>query len=321
VQQAIVRMFLRLRAPRIARAEVAWPGVPRWVTPLPTGLFGGETLHVYAGFAAPPQGAATLTLVPAGPGQVLGDTVALPTAVLDAPSLPRMAAALRIESAGKDEALALALRHQLLTAQTNCVIVHERAEGEKATDLPQLQKIAQMHAAGWGGMGTVFADAKVSRCVARAGSMSLADVSMMEFEGIACDAVPRSPGPFFDECMPMQLPESEQVNIEAILAALDALYAGPTTGGPLPTTIAGLLVLGVDSVVGDYLRSLSAAGHGEELVVRVFLAALLPQARSLGVSRQLQRALRNLFTNATEHAELRREVLHWLFGMSELASS
>ena len=125
------------------------------MTPLPTGLFGGETLHVYAGFAAPPQGAATLTLVPAGPGQVLGDTVALPTAVLDAPSLPRMAAALRIESAGKEEALSLALRHQLLTAQTNCVIVHERAEGEKATDLPQLQKIAQMHAAGWGGVGTV----------------------------------------------------------------------------------------------------------------------------------------------------------------------
>ncbi len=157
VQQAIVRMFLRLRAPRIARAEVAWPGVPRWVTPLPSGLFGGETLHVYAGFAAPPQGAATLTLVPAGPGQVLGDTVALPAAVLDAPSLPRMAAALRIESAGKEEALSLALRHQLLTAQTNCVIVHERAEGEKATDLPQLQKIAQMHAAGWGGVGTVHA--------------------------------------------------------------------------------------------------------------------------------------------------------------------
>ena len=68
-----------------------------------------------------------------------------------------MAAALRIESAGKEEALALALRHQLLTAQTNCVIVHERAEGEKATDLPQLQKIAQMHAAGWGGVGTVHA--------------------------------------------------------------------------------------------------------------------------------------------------------------------
>ncbi|MBK6337985.1 MAG: hypothetical protein IPF60_20530 [Betaproteobacteria bacterium] len=66
VQQAILRTFLRMRAPRVERAEIAWPGTPTWVTPLPQGLFGGETLHAYAGLRRPPQGAATLTLVPTG---------------------------------------------------------------------------------------------------------------------------------------------------------------------------------------------------------------------------------------------------------------
>ena len=35
--------------------------------------------------------------------------------------------------------------------------MHPRAAGDKATDLPQLQKIVHMQAAGWGGVGTVAA--------------------------------------------------------------------------------------------------------------------------------------------------------------------
>ena len=66
-----------------------------------------------------------------------------------------MAAATRIESADEDAKLVLALQYSLLTDRTNFIVVHARAEGEKAQALPELRTIAQMHAAGWGGVGSV----------------------------------------------------------------------------------------------------------------------------------------------------------------------
>ncbi|MBK7792615.1 MAG: VWA domain-containing protein [Betaproteobacteria bacterium] len=110
VQQAILRTFLRLRVPRVERAEIAWPGTPAWQTPLPQGLFGRETLHAYAGYAAAPRGTATLKLLPTGDAEPLCDTVALPDSVVAEATMPRMAAALRIDRATPEEALALALR-------------------------------------------------------------------------------------------------------------------------------------------------------------------------------------------------------------------
>ncbi len=53
-EAGILRMFARLRSPRVDHADVVWPGVPVWVTSPPRGLFGGETVHVFAGFAAAP---------------------------------------------------------------------------------------------------------------------------------------------------------------------------------------------------------------------------------------------------------------------------
>jgi hypothetical protein len=52
-------------------------------------------------------------------------------------------------------ALELALRHQLVTDGTNLFLVHRRVGDDKATDLPALQKINSMLAAGWGGTGSV----------------------------------------------------------------------------------------------------------------------------------------------------------------------
>ena len=39
LEAAILRMFSRLRAPRVENADVAWPVTPGWTTPLPSGLF------------------------------------------------------------------------------------------------------------------------------------------------------------------------------------------------------------------------------------------------------------------------------------------
>ena len=60
-----------------------------------------------------------------------------------------------MSSISEREQLKLAIDYQLITEQTNCILVHTRSAEDKATDLPELQKIAQMQAAGWGGAGTV----------------------------------------------------------------------------------------------------------------------------------------------------------------------
>lgn len=70
--------------------------------------------------------------------------------------LSRIAAAYRlndIEKANEREAIALA--YQLVTGETNLILVHERAENEKADDLPELHQVRPMLAAGYSGNGTV----------------------------------------------------------------------------------------------------------------------------------------------------------------------
>ncbi len=39
---------------------------------------------------------------------------------------------------GNSEQREIVVRYQLITEHTNCVLVHERAEAEKAKDLPEL---------------------------------------------------------------------------------------------------------------------------------------------------------------------------------------
>ena len=79
-EAGILRMFARLRGPRVDHADVVWPGAPAWVTTPPRGLFGGETIHVFAGFAAAPTGDVAIRLVPAGHGEPLAAHATLPAA-------------------------------------------------------------------------------------------------------------------------------------------------------------------------------------------------------------------------------------------------
>lgn len=53
------------------------------------------------------------------------------------------------------QALGLALKYQLVTDQTNLLLVHIREEAKKAEGLPTLDRITHMQAAGWGGVGSV----------------------------------------------------------------------------------------------------------------------------------------------------------------------
>jgi hypothetical protein len=85
----------------------------------------------------------------------------------------RLVAGARIlATTNEAEATELAIQYQLASKYTNLLLVHIRAEEEKADGLPKLEKIQQMQAAGWGGFG----NADVSR-----GSTVLYSRSMASF--------------------------------------------------------------------------------------------------------------------------------------------
>ena len=158
VADAVVRMFRRMRAAQSVELQVNWGAEPRWQSALPRQLFDGETVHLFATFATPPASPPVLSLACAAqPGQ------SQPAAMTQDPkgTVSRLGGARQMAEASSDEdALSLALRYQLVSAQTNLFLVHVRADDDKATGLPQLQQIEQMQAAGWGGFGSVKSSMK-----------------------------------------------------------------------------------------------------------------------------------------------------------------
>jgi hypothetical protein len=73
-----------------------------------------------------------------------------------------------------------------VTEQTNLFLVHERAAEDKAKDLPTLQHIAQMQAAGWAGHSTVLYQSMKTEVLALQCHSSPPD---MLFENVRASAV------------------------------------------------------------------------------------------------------------------------------------
>jgi Ca-activated chloride channel family protein len=159
VAEVIVRMFRRMRSTRCTEVKVDWGQDIVWQSNLPSTLYGGDTLHLCARLAKIPESAPILTWVAqdtamqASAQQLQSQSPAL---------LPRLVAFQQIAQliSGKEsqeQTLALALKYQLVTDQTNLILVHVREDDKKAEGLPELDKVNHMLAAGWGGVGSVDA--------------------------------------------------------------------------------------------------------------------------------------------------------------------
>ncbi|MEK8029259.1 VIT domain-containing protein [Ideonella sp. DXS29W] len=170
LEAAVDRMFTRIRQQPLGRVRLQWRGAeahaPAWVAGLPGQVFAGDMVHVFAGFegAVPAEVALVAedgdTFVAQGSLPASAEHQAAPeSAQAGAASLARMAASARLGGLDDEQALALALRYQLLTDRTHFLVVHERSDADKATDLAELHTVASMLAAGWGGMGEAAAAA------------------------------------------------------------------------------------------------------------------------------------------------------------------
>jgi Ca-activated chloride channel family protein len=161
VEPAVLRMFARLRSPKLDRVSVVWPGgqQPEWMTPVQPSVFDGDTVNVFALFHKAPVGEVRLIgMRTGGDAPEMIGSAEFGRTIESAATLSRMAAQARVAAFGSEfaeEATRLSVAYQLVTAQTNYLLVHQRAEGEQAAEMPELHKVAQMIPAGWGGTGSV----------------------------------------------------------------------------------------------------------------------------------------------------------------------
>jgi Ca-activated chloride channel family protein len=153
IEQAIVRTFHRIRHAESMELHVDWGCKPIWESELPFGVFDNDTVHVFARFNSEPTQAPVLMWT--GSEQIGSAKV---EAIMHSKNdlVPRMVGSQQIKNTESDEEIsALAIKYQLVTDQTNLFLIHIRAEEDKAKELPELQIIAQMQAAGWAGQSSV----------------------------------------------------------------------------------------------------------------------------------------------------------------------
>jgi Ca-activated chloride channel family protein len=149
MQKAVERLLIRLRQSQAAEQTFHCEAPMLWSTPSARHATPGGSMSTWSQLQATPGDLVVSTGKPAQKCLVQW---------CEHIELSRIAAALRLRdmTSAKDRE-ALAMQYQLVSSETNLILVHERAEAEKAEDLPELHQVRPMLAAGWGGHGTVTA--------------------------------------------------------------------------------------------------------------------------------------------------------------------
>ncbi|MDR2033188.1 MAG: VIT and VWA domain-containing protein [Helicobacteraceae bacterium] len=149
-ENAIARMFYRMRGGALKNAAIDWFQTPAWSSDLPRSVYGGETLRVFAKLKAPPSETPRLSYAQSGENVAIDAPIVLSQDSI----VSRLVAARRIKQTDDaKERLNLALNYRLLTDETALFLVHELAQ--KSDGTPMLHQVPQQLAAGWGGYGRV----------------------------------------------------------------------------------------------------------------------------------------------------------------------
>lgn len=294
VEPAVVRMFARLRSPRLTEVSVVWPEdcEPVWQSPVGKAVFNGDTVNIFALLDKAPVGDLRLLGVQethAGAEEI--GRLRLGTDENAGTTVSRMAAAVRVRDleqrasrGAMAEARRLAVAYQLLTAHTNFLLVHQREEAGKAHDMPVLRHVKPMLPAGWGGTGTVL--------FSRPRASAPVDVpAVLRKSSPRAGAPGRQNGPvrydipvFLRRQFPeidhaaepdwATVPESPGLTPRGLAA-----YLTRTAAARWPTTYAELRLIGLGAGVVDWLELVVAEGTSgepwpEETVVATFLAVM-----------------------------------------------
>jgi Ca-activated chloride channel family protein len=136
MEQAVMRMFRRIRQQGAMTVSVDWGAQPLWQAPLPEAVYAGDTVHLMASFRRGVPVRPVLSLQSADercsmqspPAQYCADTEA-----------SRLAAARRISALAGKALQAWAVRYQLVSEATHMLLVVNR--DIKAGKAPKLERI------------------------------------------------------------------------------------------------------------------------------------------------------------------------------------
>jgi hypothetical protein len=154
MQQAVERLLMRIRLAQKMAHQVRCSAPVLWQSKAVHHAADGESIAAWAQVKVPAGERASLRVEQTTrPGQA---PLSCPVLWDPAIELSRISAALRLRDMPEaQEREALAMAYQLVSSETNLILVHERAEADKAEDLPELHQVRPMLAAGWGGNGSV----------------------------------------------------------------------------------------------------------------------------------------------------------------------
>ena len=156
--ERVLRHFERMRAPKATRVALHWPQGALDLNPGTIGaLFEGDTVIASARFDQAAIAGEVVLEIETAEGDIARQALTLhaPAAAgADAlSSVARLAAAMRLKTQADEAGLATALRYRLMSPWTNTLVIAERAEEQKAQELPALRQVPHTLAAGWGGTG------------------------------------------------------------------------------------------------------------------------------------------------------------------------
>ena len=262
--ERIHRHFQRILAPPAKRARVIWPGPVRGAVPDPLPPpYPGDTMHLFESFAERPHGPVVLELELAD-GRTIShrmEVARVEETSAARSDLARVGAAQRLPAID-DEAAAteLAVRYQLLSEWTDYLVVHVRADADKAEELPSLVKVPQVLAAGWHGIGTVH------------------DASPIRMDAQYSPAPPPAAADMS--------PPAERVLSE--LAPLPATITGPLPAVP---TLDDLSALGLPDELIEGLWELVDNGENVRAVAIIFLYLLSGSPAGSALDRRQRRLI------------------------------
>jgi len=174
-------------------------------------------------------------------------------------------------------------------------VIAERPEGEKAHDLPELRKVPQTLAAGWGGVGTVQACMSMDALAEPMAMFSRSDAylsDVADFETSDDEAPRRIPGPDIPEPFRRLL-----ALIEDAPDRLDARHA-----------IDLLREAGLAAEFDDLFRHAADLGLNVEVIAVIVLAGLLGGPLGEYLSVESQSAVASLQDHAQQATEAIREM-------------
>lgn len=152
MQKAVERLLIKIRHTQAIEHEVACEAPIVWQSKSAGHAAAGSSLMSWTQINT--QGTALDELEVVQTVYPNGQTTPCPVIWDESLDLSRIAAALRLNDITKaKERERLAVEYQLVTSETNLILVYERAENEKADDMPELHQVKPMLAAGWSGNG------------------------------------------------------------------------------------------------------------------------------------------------------------------------